>query len=277
MRYGNSLLRTPTINRNNPLTRGLVLSVPCSSPSVANSTTATPELVFKHLGNSGAGTGRPVPVTQLIGNMLSFNGANPGPVVDVALVAQQRSLSKFTICFFANRQGAAPADNGRMFCITDGTTTGMNFIDIDNVANQQFNVNFSTTRGVWTTATNTATVLNFWIITYDGTSVSNVPGIWLNGLPLSVTTTTAPVGTQTFNDTDFLIGNLNQAGNAFTRTYNGYLGFYNMWNRILTNKEIISLTANPFQIYGINQNRIANLAQTVASSSFFHMLLMGVG
>lgn len=241
----------PQINWKNPITRGLVFCQPCSEKGVRTSSSKVRELVYKVVGNPAAGTNQPATVKHSIGNMLSFDGTSPGPVVSTPLISKQRSTTQASYCVFALRKGAGPSDNGRVFSESglSDAKTGNQLTDQTFLNRMQFEVPFSTTSGAWSFPQQALNTLHFYVITYDGASVSNVPDCWTDGIKQTATQQQAPVGTQEFHDTNMLLGNISQSGNAFTRTYNGYLGNLCKWNRILTPAEVRRLSTDPWCIY----------------------------
>jgi hypothetical protein len=97
-----------------------------------------------------------------------------------------------------------------------------------------FNVAYSTTNGAWTIAN---PALNEWhhvAATYDSTSNSNDPVLYVDGVSQSFTGDTNPVGTLTSNTQSWTIGNRNSA----TVTWDGQLAFFRAYDRILTVQEI---------------------------------------
>ena len=82
-----------------------------------------------------------------------------------------------------------------------------------------FNIPFSTTDGAWTT-TNHDINFDEWqhiAITYDGSSTSSNPIIYINGISVAVTEATTPVGSISDDTADLYIGNRS----ATDRSFNG--------------------------------------------------------
>lgn len=107
-------------------------------------------------------------------------------------------------------------------------------------ASFQFKYPFSTTPGVWSFASGglTLNTLHHIGITYDATSTSNAPIIYVDGVAQSLTVTVPPVGTANPATTTLSIGN-NPAG---TRNFDGVLSEIAYWNVILTPNEITALS-----------------------------------
>ncbi len=72
------------------------------------------------------------------------------------------------------------------------------------------------------------------VMTYDGSSASNVPGIYFNGLPQTVSVIQAAAGTISTNTDSYWIGN---RGNG-DRGWDGMLAEAAIWDRILNPVEI---------------------------------------
>lgn len=101
---------------------------------------------------------------------------------------------------------------------------------------------FSSAGGVWTTSSNPFST-GQWVhivVTYDNSSASNDPKIYINSTPVSVTEFTTPVGT-VMNETgaNFNVGNSNVGGYALP--FDGKIKDVRVYNRILTAAEITTL------------------------------------
>jgi hypothetical protein len=101
-----------------------------------------------------------------------------------------------------------------------------------------FGIPFSTTPGFWTAATS---ITNGWhdvVVTYNSSSTSNVPIIYIDGVSVTVATSTAPVGTVTVLSGNYWIGNREDIGKVF----DGKLADLAVWNgTILTANEAMAL------------------------------------
>ncbi len=99
---------------------------------------------------------------------------------------------------------------------------------------------FSSADGSWRTAANAA-LLNTWshaCVTYNNSSVANVPTIYVNGVSQALTTLNTPVGTRA-NDAagDLQIGD----EMAFDETFDGAIDDVRVYNRMLSADEIKQL------------------------------------
>jgi len=98
-------------------------------------------------------------------------------------------------------------------------------------------------------------------ITYDGTSASNIPIIYVNGRAASTTTVTAAAGTiqtvaiggagATVNET--ILGT-DYGSNAATRYLKGLYADFGFWKRVLTVDEVHELYARPMSSYRSDQS-----------------------
>ena len=105
---------------------------------------------------------------------------------------------------------------GRIF---DKDKWALTMSDVANVL--EFSVVHSTTTGVWKTGA--VVPFNVWThvaVVYDGSSTSNDPIIYLNGVATTITETATPAGTRTSDASDDLIIG-NRADGA--RTFDGYM------------------------------------------------------
>ena len=92
-----------------------------------------------------------------------------------------------------------------------------------------------TTQGVWNVQQFVA--LNRWhhiVITYDGSSVSNIPVVYLDGQTPSVTVGTAPVGTRAADTSNLMVG---RGAFAATRYLPGLYRSFRLYNRIVNATE----------------------------------------
>lgn len=138
--------------------------------------------------------------------------------------------SLITIAFWINADSLGETSIGRILAIPEG---GADFNLRWNAANQiRFARSHSTTNGVWLFTVNTGS----WqavCLTYDDTSTANDPAVRVNFAGVTVTESTAPVGTPTAPATGYCIGNLTDQ----SVTSDGGFAHFQLWNRILTTTE----------------------------------------
>lgn len=136
-----------------------------------------------------------------------------------------------------DESGGAISNYGRIW--SKGTATlDEQFRWLDDQAKFDFRVNWTST-GVWTIDAPAIDVYHHYAITYDSGSSSNTPVIYLDGVSVTVTTSSAPSGSLSTTSTGYLVGN-----NGFSPSNSGAgasLLEWAIWNRILTQSEITQL------------------------------------
>jgi hypothetical protein len=119
-----------------------------------------------------------------------------------------------------------------------GVTQGMFLAYASSPQEITLGVPFSTTPGFWLAATS---ITNGWhdvVVTYNSSSVSNVPIIYIDGAAVTVTTNTVPVGTVTVLGGNYWVGNREDIAKVF----DGKLADLAIWNgTILTANEAAAL------------------------------------
>lgn len=228
--------RRPVINPDHPLTRGLVFD----APLFEYGGTVTNDIVGRMKGTvtaSGATWEQ-----NLYGTDLAFSAAASNVAYTVPTNGKLESLTKmsYEVLWLCNGLGGASV--GRIF--EKGSTNGYLTVFATTSTVMEVFVGFSTTAGVWTFPF-TENAWYHMVVTYANASVANNPIVYLNGVPVTVTTGTAPVGTVLADDTTMNIGN-NSAG---TRNWAGKIAYTRAWNRILNASEAKALAANPWAIY----------------------------
>jgi len=105
---------------------------------------------------------------------------------------------------------------------------------------------WSVTNGTWTiTGPSTGTWHHF-ALTYDGSSTSNNPAIYLDGSPVTVSVAATPAGSLSTADTSvYQLGNITSGASG----WDGMLDNFCIWNRILTAGEVRQLYAEPYAIW----------------------------
>jgi len=128
-----------------------------------------------------------------------------------------------------------------------GSSTIWNYTTLTSNARIKLRQGFSTTSGQWEIDI-TFDELHAYGYTYDSDSVSNAPLGYIDGVSQTITVVATPIGTRTAdsNDNDFY---LSDVGNG-TRTMNGTLSHFSLWDVILTANQISSLSngVHPFVI-----------------------------
>ena len=138
-----------------------------------------------------------------------------------------------------------------------GSGTGWTFHvqgDTGSNVNLKLYVEHSTTAGAWTSPVSVPT--NKWVhiaVAYNNSSVSNNPSMYVNGVSVTVTEGTTPVGTRVSDDgEDLTIGNTSGGD----RTFDGQMTCIQLHNHELDStevKELYSGASVPFKYKGANQ------------------------
>lgn len=112
-----------------------------------------------------------------------------------------------------------------------------------------FNFDFSTDGGAWSVAKPSTGAWVHYVVTFDGSSTSNDPLIYKNGVADTVTERVAPSGTLRNSRTDLTIGS--EAGGG--QWWDGKIAQLAKYNRILTSGEVTNLYTDrysPLNFYG---------------------------
>lgn len=237
----------PRINWNNPITKGLVLDA-----SIFEGGGSSPiETIYKRAG-SLSGTSVPTWKVDQPGNCLDFDGVSGDDLLTYNLTTKQRTPVQFSVHALVLQRGFG-ANNAGCICRVTDNTSSVWALRADSTNGIIFQGNWSASTSSTAQWKTTALSNNVWsdiLVTYDSTSTSNSPMFYQNGVQMSSSVVVAASGTYgNTNDTQFLIGNINQTGNALTRTWNGRIAAVEYWMRILNPQEAKSLYTNPWQIY----------------------------
>src|SRR4051812_27112211 len=99
--------------------------------------------------------------------------------------------SQFSFSIFAYVNGTGGSGAGRVFSRnTSAETLAMN----GSTTSLKYTAPFSTTSGVFTFTIGSAGAWQHVLMTYDASSTANKPTVYVNGVAVSVTVGTAPVG-----------------------------------------------------------------------------------
>lgn len=153
-----------------------------------------------------------------------------------------------SVSAWAYRNGAGGNSVGGIFDVDDGTK----YMDLyfGSISTSfLFERDWSTAASTWRTPTNSFPT-GSWkhiCVTYDGSSSSNVPVMYINGASQTITTVTAPTGTLSSISGVPRIGNDGTAVDAWDGNL-AEIGFWN--NTILTANEALALSQGtlPFNI-----------------------------
>jgi len=102
---------------------------------------------------------------------------------------------------------------------------------------------YSTGNGDWFSGANTITTGGWYHVaaSYDRSSFANLPALYVSGLRLAPNTITSPSGTQPPYTGTGYIGNKS----GFTRAWSGLIDDLRLYNRILSDSEILALASLP--------------------------------
>lgn len=84
------------------------------------------------------------------------------------------------------------------------------------------------------------------VVTYDSSSTANDPKMYVRGQSVSVSETTAPVGTPVVSTAEYGLGN--RLADSI-RNFDGLIGCFFIWDRILSDDEIAQVSRNPWQLF----------------------------
>jgi len=174
---------------------------------------------------------------------LDFDGTDDN--VDTTYITHHTKIS-FTAWVYVRGWGGN--NLGRIIDkrASGGTQVFLLFVSSTN-AKLNFDRNFSTTLGEWVTPTNSIALGNWYhvALTYDDSSVSNDPKIYINGISQVLTESSTPVGTANTNTDSYIIGNRGDG----LRGFDGYIEEVRLYNRILTDLEVMQLYINPYAMW----------------------------
>lgn len=227
----------PKLNRNNPITKGLLFD----APLFERGGTTTQDLASRLSGAlvaSGATW-----ETNFYGADLDFSAAASS--ITWTTPASLNTLGFLSIEVLFTLRGAGGGSLGRAIHKKNNATGRF---QIQAGSSQiRFVVGGSTSSSAWGITQPTLNTWHDYIVTYDGTTsfVNDVPVVYLDGKKQTLATSTQPVGTWVADDTNMYIGNTG----AGTRNWDGKIALVRVWNRILNDQEAKILGQNPFGLY----------------------------
>lgn len=149
------------------------------------------------------------------------------------------------LSIFAAFMDHSNSTNGQIFnhsCCTANTQ-----IYMQSNSTMHFQATFSTTNGNFQGAVPSLDVWHTIVVTYDGTSTSNLPIVYIDGSSVSMSALTTPVGTIVSSTQTLRLGN--QSGSS--AVWNGKIGDEAAWaNKILTATEAkeLAMGVSPLRI-----------------------------
>lgn len=176
--------------------------------------------------------------TGKVGNCFSFDGDN-----DLVRLPIRDHFTDFSFSCWFYATGWGEIDNGYLFYKrdSDGPTSifGSYIHGGGGFENIMFYQSFSGGVSQWRTA-NKLILLNRWYhfaVTYNNSSPTNTPIIYLNGSPIATTVYSTGSGTTVKIPDRYHIGN----SGVKDRSFKGLIDQVAMWRRILTSGEVAAL------------------------------------
>lgn len=229
----------PAIDAGNSITSGLVFDC----PFYEGFSTITLDIVGS---NNGALTGGP-PTWKSVtgfGYYLDFASSTDLDTFTVGNSVKQLTTQTYE-CYFNLRTAAV--SSRRIF--HKANNNGDTYFQLGQEDNQstvmQIHTLNATTNGAWTFTHNGLNTWQHVVVTYDNTNNANNPVVYLNGVSVSVTRVTSPVGAMATDDNYLAIGNRAD----LVRAWDGGIMYGRIWNRILSSTEAGLLYQNPWRIY----------------------------
>jgi len=155
------------------------------------------------------------------------------------------STQQMSFSIWIKQTGPGDSNYSRLYQFgDDGNITGQVWTYLKNNDKLHFSADFDGDRGEWVTTSVPAdwTKWNHVLVTYDATSDSNNPVIYVNGVsvPIEFYSGRVPSGTYTgIKDDPCIIGNRS----GLDRTFEGYIADFAVWNKVLTSNDAAILYA----------------------------------
>lgn len=178
-----------------------------------------------------------------LGAAYDFTGTGSDDAIKTNLTAHndQRSYG-----LWVYREGDGEGGGGRMWDKRDNDDE-VEFLWMWGANNAyDFKRLFSAGPGEWLIDEPTLNAWHHILITYDSTSVTNNPIMYIDGVSQTVTEQNTPAGTANTNSSAYIIGNRNHPTNGYNRTWDGRLCEWAVWNRLLTADEADIIGAKKF-------------------------------
>jgi hypothetical protein len=220
------------VDRSNPLSSALIYADPGGARDSVSATTAVVSGAKQVVTARGVATG--------FGATFGTGGT------DAVTSPIRYHAPRRTYFFRVLRNGAGGGSAGRLF---DVGASGARTLFWNGTFNAiTFNALWQTSFGQWyAPAGSTPTgAIQSVCITYDQSSVSNDPVIYLDGVSVAVTESLTPAGLPWAETTDpFVFGNRA----ALDRGWDGWIGEVFVWDRLLSPSEVAEVHANPWQLF----------------------------
>ena len=147
---------------------------------------------------------------------------------------------------FANGPGSS--NFGRIFNV--GSSAALPFISFDGSGTSKILFTLGNSGSAQFITLNNVATLPAWfdvLCVWDGSTISNLPLIYINGVSVALNSSTPPTGSISgFGGEALTIGNRTSDS---ARAWDGYIGPTAIWDRALDAREARELTANPWQLF----------------------------
>lgn len=232
--------RLPIINKNHPITRGLVLDV----PQIERGSTTVTDIVGKIKGTFA---NAPTWTQGMYGSEINFGTGLGTQMINFTLLANQSNLTNITVEQILNLTSNT-LQFQRGFMLGTVATPRLTFEDVSTNHAGQWGVSFDWSGGETIYGCTQPPIgRTHIIVTYSFGSTANIPSVYYNGIPQTMSLLFGTVsGTPNVDNSTFTIGNSPTGDNE---SLDGSVVYTRMWNRILNQSEIKQLASNPWQIY----------------------------
>lgn len=167
----------------------------------------------------------------------SLNFAAGTNRVNITSVAAQNNLTQSSSAAWIFVRGAGGNNAGRFFHKAN-TAAGWHSCYVASSGTINFSAAWSGANALWVGSNFKVGEWMFVVWTYDNTSTSNNPVLYVNGVSQNVTVNTAPSGTVTADDANMCIGNRSSDNG---RGFDGYISKLMYFNKVLSQAEVTLL------------------------------------
>lgn len=198
-------------------------------------------------GNDGGLTAVTV-APGVVGDAGSFNGTNSSVSLGSDATVDDIFAGGGTISTWINPTGWGGGGYGRILDKASTTFSGSAgngwTLQVQNDGSLRFEHGFSIGKGSWVTSPGTIS-LNTWqnvVVTYNNSSSSNTPQVYINGVLQTLTTANGPLGTATSDAALNLV--VGSYGGGTTRTFQGQIDEVQISNAVTSASEIAARFAS---------------------------------
>ena len=183
--------------------------------------------------NDGTNNGAARGVTGIKGNAFDFEASDP----DIVYAALTSSYANFTFSCWINLEGWGVTAGGLGRILSKNNGAFEKFLYVNDNGYLAFGQGFTTQFGQWRTPPSAISLTGWFhvVVTYDNTSTTNDPVIYINNTSQTITELDTPSGTASTNTNQYTIGN-REVDEA--RGFDGEIDEVLIYNRILTQLEV---------------------------------------